>query len=283
VSQRESPLRDRQLHVPGQSLDEAINRLWDDRGLAYFTYAMGFIGLALWEWLRWFSPSVTAPWLTTVVAALVVGYCVRGLFRLRRQTDQLKLGRDGERAVAEVLDGLRAEGCIVYHDVVGNGFNVDHVVVSRAGVFVVETKTISKPAGRARKVSVSMRDGHLNAGGANLGSGPLEQAKASAGWVYRILKESTGRQYPVKPCLVFPGWYVEEMDRDTRRDLWVLNPKGLASFITNESFRLREEDVHLAALHLAMYIRSPGSGEDSGLAKKVLASREKHGAPGNAA
>jgi len=37
-------------------------------------------------------------------------------------------------------------------DVVGDGFNVDHVLIGPAGVFTVETKTHSKPRGDARVV-----------------------------------------------------------------------------------------------------------------------------------
>src|SRR3990172_1658947 len=198
MSKERSPIRETLLHLPGQSLDETIQRLWDDRGLAYFTYAMGFTSLAVLEWIRWLSPAKSPPWFTTAFSTAVLAYCTLGILRVRRQALRLKLGRDGERAVAEALDGLRAEGCIVYHDVVGNGFNVDHVVLSRSGIFVVETKTITKPPRRPRGATVSMHKGRLNAGGADLGLEPLEQAKAGAGWVFRLLKESTGRRYPVK-------------------------------------------------------------------------------------
>jgi hypothetical protein len=174
---------------------------------------------------------------------------------------QLKLGRDGERAVAEALDGLRAQGCVVYHDVVGNGFNVDHLVLSRGGIFAVETKTVSKPPSKNGSATVTVRDGRINAGGADLGTEPVEQAEANAAWIHRLLKESTGRRFPVKPCLVFPGWFVEPVGNGAARDVWVLNPKGLASFIANEAVRLPEVDVNLAALHLAMYMRSPWAGD----------------------
>ena len=203
MAEKASPLRERQLHVPGQSLDETINRLWDDRGLAYFTYALGFTTIATVEWIRWFSPAKSPPWLITGFTLLLVAFCAVGIFRVRRQSQRLKLGRDGERAVAEVLDGLRAEGCIVYHDVVGNGFNVDHVVLSRAGAFVVETKTIRKPPGKGRKPTVRVYEGRIYAGGADLGSQPLEQAKASAGWVYRIRKKAPERIITSSPVWSF--------------------------------------------------------------------------------
>ena len=269
VSEKASPLRERPLHVPGQSLDEAINRLWDDRGLTYFVYAMGFIALALWEWLRWFNPSVTAPWFTTAIATLVVAYCVRGLLRLRKQTDRLKLGRDGERAVAEVLNGLRAAGCVVYHDVVADGFNIDHIVLSARGVFVVETKTIRKPIGG--KVRVDGRS--VIAGGASLGTAPIEQSEANARWVRELLKKSTGRAYPVKPCLVFPGWFVEPTTKEIATEIWVLNPKALLAFIENTAVCIADPDLHMAAYHLSSYIRSPWAAGDGRFSEKILKSR----------
>ena len=271
MTEKASPLRERALHVPGQSLDETINRLWDDRGLAYFTYAMGFFGIAIWEWLRWFRPSVTAPWLTTAIAMLVVAYSVRGLLRIRRQTDQLKLGRDGERAVAEVLDGLKASGCVVFHDIVGNGFNVDHVVLGPGGIFAIETKTVRKSRDGSRQEIVRLDRGRITAGGAELGSAPLEQAGMSANSIRELLKESTGKTFPVKPCVVFPDWFVEEAPREG----WVLNPKRLAGFIRNEPRCMTNEELHMAAFHLSAYIRSPWACEDKGLAKKILGWRQR--------
>src|SRR5207245_284771 len=72
--------------------------------------------------------------------------------RARKRIKALRLARDGERAVAELLDGMRETGYRVFHDLVGPGFNVDHVLVGRHGLFLVGTKTISKPATGAATV-----------------------------------------------------------------------------------------------------------------------------------
>lgn len=275
MSEKESPLRERPLHVPGQSMDETINRLWDDRGLSYLTYMIGFVSLALFEWFRWLKPSSVAPWLTTAVALLVAAYCLGGLLRLRRRTELLRLGRDGERAVAEVLEELRAKDCLVFHDIIGNGFNVDHVVLSTHGLFAIETKTIRKPPGRSHQATVKVEGGRIRAGGADLGSNPLDQARASAQWVHRLLKQSTGKSYSVKPCLVFPGWFVEPMSKELPRDIWVLNPKGLVSFIQNEALHLKDEDLRLAAFHLSMYCRSPWAADSGRFARKIMKSQRR--------
>ena len=200
MSETRSPLRERLLHVPGQSLDETINRLWDDRGVMYAMAMAAFVCVALVDWYRWLTHVPLRPWVTTVWAAVVTAYSIRGLVRLRKQTKLLEQGRDGERAVAEVLEAVREQGGRVFHDIVGEGFNVDHVVLSTRGVFVIETKTLSKPRGGTIKVEGRQ----IIAGGANLGAKPIEQAETNARWVRDFLKQSTGKGHPVKPCLVFP-------------------------------------------------------------------------------
>jgi hypothetical protein len=43
------------------------------------------------------------------------------------------------------LEGLREGGASVFHDVPGEGFNLDHAVIARSGILVIDTKTCSKP------------------------------------------------------------------------------------------------------------------------------------------
>lgn len=51
-------------------------------------------------------------------------------------------GAAGERGLGRSLDGLRDEGFAVLHDrcIPGTRANIDHIVVSPAGVFVIDTK-----------------------------------------------------------------------------------------------------------------------------------------------
>lgn len=54
-------------------------------------------------------------------------------------------GAAGERVIGDSLDGLRDEGFAVLHDrrIPGTRANIDHIVVSPAGVFVIDTKNWS--------------------------------------------------------------------------------------------------------------------------------------------
>jgi len=40
------------------------------------------------------------------------------------------------------------------------------------------------------------------------------------------------------------------------QEVWILNPKALPTFISNEPVMLKDTDVHLTAFHLSRYIRT---------------------------
>jgi len=171
----------------------------------------------------------------------------------------LRQAMEGERVVGQFLERLRQDGFQVFHDVVGDGFNVDHVLIGPPGVFTVETKTWSKPAsGNAQVVF----DGEtLKIGSFAPDRDPIVQARAQASWLKQLLLESTGRKFEARPVIVFPGWFVA--NSGGFRDLWVLEPKALLSFLQQEPTRLAPEDVKLASFHLSRLIRSTERARDA--------------------
>jgi hypothetical protein len=140
-----SPLKTRPFRNPGQSLDEELANLLDDRVIPYFVCASALFVLALMEWLGYLTSSPRHPILFTILAGGSIGFLIVRVLQLRRRAWNLRLGRDGERLVGQSLEELRLVGAEVFHDVLGDGFNLDHVVISDRGVFVIETKTRSKP------------------------------------------------------------------------------------------------------------------------------------------
>jgi hypothetical protein len=59
-----------------------------------------------------------------------------------QSTTAWSTGARGEETMGRMLDALRAEGIAVLHDrrIPGTRANIDHIIISRAGVFVVDTK-----------------------------------------------------------------------------------------------------------------------------------------------
>jgi len=248
---KRSPLREKPLRNPGQSLQEEIWNLWDSL-ISPITYSAGFVGLAIYEWYRKFVDVPPNPYLVTVVAIIAIGLTIIRFTKVNKKLKQLKMGRDGEIEVGHLIDRLQIEGARVFHDVPGNDFNVDHVVISNKGIFVIETKTYSKPI--KGDVRVDYDGEKLLVNGYEPDRNPVEQVKSLSRWLRQLLEESTGKKFSIKPVVVFPGWFVEPMKG--KQQVWVLNNKALLSFIANESKKIPDEDVNLAAYHLSRYIRN---------------------------
>jgi hypothetical protein len=251
-----SPLKANPLHTPGQSLNEEIQSLYENFIQGSFLIAFCLTVIAVLEIGRWYSPFPPKPIFWTSAAVLAWVFVVYRMWKIRKQMRDLKQGRDGEKAVGQYLESLREQGASVYHDIPAKGFNVDHVVIAPQGVFVVETKTISKPARGKAEARVENQEILLN--GVKMDRNPIRQAIAEAQWMKGILRESTGKDFPVRPVVVLPGWFVERVKKDSAGGAWVLNPKALPAFIAGEPETISKADVSLAAYHLSRYVRVSG-------------------------
>lgn len=243
-----TPLKAKPLRQAGQSLQEELDRLLADGLIDYALVPLILVLLALYDWLRWWQEIPPQPVLMTIAALLAIAYCVPKMFQLRKRARLLKLGRDGEKAVGEYLERLRERGCIVFHDIIADKFNIDHVVLSEKGAFVIETKTFSKIPG----ARVHCDGTKLVIDGLGDQSAIIDQVLGNSRWVREMLQESTGRTFPTKPVIVFPGWYVEG---GLYKDHWVVNPKALPKLVDSEDPKISHEDLKLAAFHLSRYIR----------------------------
>ena len=155
--------------------------------------------------------------------------------------------------MGQFLETLRAQGFRVFHDIPGDGFNVDHLIVGPKGVFTVETKTLSKPLRGESKIAF---DGdEITIGGYQPDRNPIVQARAQAAWVRDLVFETTGRRISVHPVVVYPGWFVEGPPKGAKSDVWVLNPKALPAFIEHERDTLTTEDMSLICDRIARHVR----------------------------
>lgn len=252
ASESRSPLKDKPLRLPGQSVDEQRRKLIEDDFEVPVFVALLFTLFAGFEWWRDYVSAPPVPWLMTSVALAAVAFAAWRFKRLRPRLHALRLAAEGEKVVGQYLEGLRARGYRVFHDIVGTGFNVDHVLIGPAGVFTVETKTWSKPRrGDARVVFDGAR---MEIGGREPDGRVVVQALAQARWMRELLAESTGKRMPVRPVVLFPGWFVEQGPGATR-EIWVLEPKALPAFLGDAPQVLSPEDVALASTHLSRMIR----------------------------
>ena len=92
------------------------------------------IVLSMSEWFRYFNPRPVNPIPTTILVLIVIASGAVKVIRGKKEIDRLKMARDGEKLVAEGLQELIKQGATVLHDIQGDKFNIDHVVVSKNGI-----------------------------------------------------------------------------------------------------------------------------------------------------
>lgn len=247
----QSPLKAKPLRIPGESVDKEIDRWVNDKALGTFFAAACFCLIAYFEWYGYLTHAPRRPIPFTVLAACAVLFAGWRIWNIRGRVRQLRQGRDGERAVGQFLERLRADGAQVFHDIPGDGFNLDHVVISTHGIYAIETKTLSKPWPKAK---VIVDADSLTVAGEKPDRDPIAQVAAAARWLENTLKESSGKRFLVRGVVVFPGWFVEQ--RGQRGDVWVLEPKMLPGYIQQAPEMIAPSDVALAAFHLSRYVRS---------------------------
>ena len=237
---QKSPLKRAPNRLPGQSVDDELAELRDlslEKCMFILLMAAG-IGFA---WVFHLSETRPNPVLITVVFSLAIVWSVSRLLPIRKKSRLLKLGRDGERAVGQFLERSRALGYHVYHDLLFEEGNIDHVLVGPGGVFTIETKTWSKPSRGRPVIKYDGGAESLTKDGLDV-SAPLIQAKAQANAVRGLISEYSSNSLYVRPVVVFPGWYIES--RRTRPiDVWVLEPKALLKWVENAPSMLTDEEI----------------------------------------
>lgn len=265
-TERRSPLQDRQIgHVPGQQLVKRVADGQDNILIGFMVMYFSF-PLAL---LAWAIPRVPpnrirfdgAAWIFLLLA---MGLFAWGLAILTKHWKRRRHAEDGllaERITGMQLNRLVAQGCLVLHDLPADGFNIDHVVVSPRGVYVVETKSVRKP-----KQAKSGTTYNVEFNGDSLrfpdftAAKPLEQAERYAQWVAVQLRELQ-INVPVIPALALPGWHIDQPP-----DVWraskvkVFTPMGNgANFMAKDLNRIDGPTRGLIAKALALRYPKIGS------------------------
>ena len=70
-----SPLKDKPLRYAGQSLDERIDTLVNEKAIFYFFSAFFVLWFAVYEWWRYFRNPAPSPKTITVLAIAWIVFC----------------------------------------------------------------------------------------------------------------------------------------------------------------------------------------------------------------
>lgn len=248
-----SPLKDKPLRYVAQSTDEAIDDLVIEKILGHYTVVVIVLMILAHEWQRYYWPLAKPPILMTIFGGGVCIFSIYKFVKHYRKLKNLKLGRNGERAVGQYLESYREFGCKIFHDIKGDSFNVDHVLISDKGIFVIETKTYSKPEKGDAKIDFDGQRILVN--GKESQTDIIVQVTAATSYIKKVLKDSTGKDFEPFPVVLFPGWFVGG-NGNKQGKLWVLEPKAFEKFLGYRTVILSPGDVALASYHLSRHIRT---------------------------
>ncbi len=232
-SPRRDPLTSELRHLPGASTQARR-----EEGIEDVVTKMAWIAMIGWilsvVMLQRLVPETGWIWKTMDTINLIVGLSATVVltWRIVRKVPDLrgmKQGVRAEQASAQELSEVLAGNNRIVHDIGAKDFNIDHVVITPAGIFAVETKSRLKPPSGSGTDAVKVAyDGTALSFPGWVETAPIEQARRQADWLSRHLKAATGETFPVFPVLALPGWYVENTARITDNMVRVINPKNSA-------------------------------------------------------
>ncbi len=248
-----APAREKLLRAAGEAARRQKEDL-DDRILDAMVWVLGFPPVLIVCYLA-FSRKTAGPpsmfWAFALVAAVAAyGRCLLKLTGLLEKRAESRLKLRGKKAMGEELNRLMADGCNVFHDVpLDQKGCIDHVIVSCAGVFAIETTTRRKgeSAGNQKAHEVIYDGRTLQFPGGSDKEG-LILARNEARQLSQFLGAALGASVGVKPVLAFPGWSVVCREQG---DVAVVSSKTIRTAVLPEGpATLTAEEVRQIALQL---------------------------------
>lgn len=228
---RRSPIENKTIYGAGEQLRKRADEHWDE--MLFGVSALFFLGpyfLAAWALLKLDLGNIAVGWLEVTFAVAFVALTALTIIKVFRHGKRRRMAIAGLRAelyTAQELNRLMALGCTVLHDIPGEGFNIDHVVIAPRAVYSVETKSVRKPrsTGSSDHFKVSY-DGECLRFPDFSDSKRLQQTRRQADWLANYLRQATGRAVPVIPALALPGWWIDTSSRAGSSEVKVFNPAG---------------------------------------------------------
>lgn len=256
---RRTPISGQLLREPGHTLRVQLEELRSDvHGSIYEATAVPLILAVTAFGQALYMDAALMARVTPIYVAMgvsAIGYLGVKLWKDGSRLDDLRAGLDAEVAVGQELNRLMLQGAVVFHDVPGENFNIDHVVVCTTGVFAVETKGFTKRNGKGGSAEATVEyDGKTLKFPSWTRQEPIEQARRQANWLSKWLTSAVGCSVRAQPVLALPGWFVK---RTGRGDVWVYSGKELAGLPKARGGQsLSQQDVQRIAHQLEQRCRT---------------------------
>ena len=238
-------------HVQGESLQKKIDADIE-KYFCIWGFFLAFFILTLYIWLFYFGVWNITLGLAITFSVFTLGILVYGIrksLKLFKHMRNCYKGMEGERLVGEMLNKLSCDSVRVFHDVCGDCFNVDHLIISTRGIFTIETKHYDRKKG----YKFLYQDGKLLFNG-RVCKTLLNQMDGEANFISEKLESLCGRNYPIQKVAVIIGAYIDNPARDFSK-YWILNESSFPKFFTNANETLSIDEVRSIATQVTEWLK----------------------------
>jgi Nuclease-related domain len=208
------PFSSKLFSLAGQSLRVRTGMQFDEI-VACLMIVVAFWLVCMAEWTQKFAGANPDPRFWTALSCVVTIFGGVRIFRLYPKIPNPGTRESGARRITAILDRVRSKGFSVFHDLAGDRFPGDLVVVGPSGIYAIERKTrhgsgtIEYPNENELIFQGRIKDGN-----------PLRQAREAARLLQLRLNECLREECWVKPVVLFVGdWVVSRQSGDFAADV----------------------------------------------------------------
>jgi hypothetical protein len=217
--------------------------------------------LSTQAWSGYYLARVFDPTRVMVDATLALLSLMLLVSRITRAIPRLKILREERTQSLQfptALDRTAKGSGAVYHQVQGIGFEVDHVLVTSAGIFAISVEVIHQPPGHEAS---ALFDGEfLHIEGAYALREPVARSKVVARCLADLIKEWAGFSYKVRPVLIVPGWTVHR-PRPPSSESWACEPSEFLSYVAKQRSVLEPAEMTLIRNAMDEIVRNAAKRE----------------------
>ncbi len=247
-----SPLRPETLRTWDRRVRRQLPTPRKSHLLEYFVAAAAFGLLAGLEWMAYLNGWPRRPVVYSLAALVALGIAVWRLQNFHKQLQRFYRAPEPRQGVAQFLEPLRKHGAHLFHGIASAGMNLDHIVVSRHGIYVIDVQDGAKPWPKS-----TLRLDHTHVLVAerlpdrNLAKSVQDQAR----WLSGMLEQATGKRFPVRGLVVMPQWWVKQQGTN---GVGVLDSKSLCQSIERAADCITPSDLWLVSDQLSQCLQMDG-------------------------
>lgn len=241
--------------VQGESLQEKI-RDYEFKITEQFMLPVFFSAMTLFLWFVYLFSLPINLYSVIGFSIITVVFIIRAYFKVKQTRWILKRyrkGLEGERLVGETLNQLSNESTFVFHDIPGERFNVDHIIVSTRGIFVIETKHFNRELCHEFFYDGLMIYRILKNGRKFPCPKLLPQIDGEARFIQQEIERRTEIKLPVIKVAILIGAYITSSENF--KDYWLLNETAFVKVFNQQKEMFDDSVAKLVASHIREMVK----------------------------